>query len=126
MELYNMYAAWIGIVAGCLSGAVIGLFFHKKEWLGGYGARARRMVRLGHISFFGLAIINTIFALSVSSFALFPATPLASSLLICGAVSMPAICFLTAWKPSFRHLFFIPVLSLLVGIIYSLIQGKMI
>ena len=126
MELYNMYAAWGGIVTGCLSGAVIGLFFHQKDWLGGYAARSRRMVRLGHISFFGLAIINTIFALSVSSFALFPATPLASLLLICGAVTMPAICFLTAWKPFFRHLFFIPVLSLLVGIVYSLIQGSMI
>lgn len=126
MELYNMYAAWAGIVAGCLSGAVIGLFFHKKEWLGGYAARSRRMVRLGHISFFGLAIINTFFAVSVSSFGLFPATTLASFLLICGAVTMPAVCFLTAWKPIFRHLFFIPVLSLLVGIIYSLVQGRMV
>src|SRR4051812_205671 len=49
----NIAAAWIGILCGVLGGAVVGLFFHRDEWLGGYGSWRRRLARLGHISFFG-------------------------------------------------------------------------
>lgn len=125
MEQLNFYGAWVGILLGFISGAAIGLFFHRKDWLGGYSARSRRMVRLGHISFFGLAIINFFYALSASKLSLFPGSPLASWLFICGAVTMPTICFLTAWRPFFRHLFFIPVLSLITGTILSF-QGALI
>jgi hypothetical protein len=37
-------------------------------------------------------------------------------LLIVGAVTMPAVCYLSAWKPAFRNLFFIPAMSVTVGI----------
>ena len=33
--------------------------------MGGYASLRRRMTRLGHISFFGLGIINVLFALSL-------------------------------------------------------------
>ena len=41
--------------------------------------------------------------------------------LLIGAASMPACCFLSAWRKPFRHLFFIPVLGVLVGILCQLI-----
>ena len=50
----NLQTAWIGFLLGCISGAVLGLFFHRAEWLGGYGSWRRRMLRLAHISFFGI------------------------------------------------------------------------
>ena len=34
-------------------------------------------------------------------------------LFVAGAVSMPTVCFLSAWRKPLRHLFFIPVLSLI-------------
>jgi hypothetical protein len=37
-----------------------------------------------------------------------------------GAASMPACCFLSAWKKPFRHLFFIPVGGVLVGVLCEL------
>ena len=37
------------------------------------------------------------------------------ALMRCGAVAMPLVCLLSAWYVVFRHLFFIPVVSLLVA-----------
>jgi len=36
---------------------------------------------------------------------------------------MPTICFLSAWRDSFRHLFFIPVVSLLLATADLLLRG---
>ena len=120
MAMANLYAAWVGIFLGFIAGAVQGLFFHNEDWLGGYGSWPRRMLRLGHISFFGIAFINLAFAATLSH--LIPdgsgvphAVRLCSRLFILGAVTMPIICYLSAFKKPFRHLFFIPVTSLVVA-----------
>lgn len=106
------------MVAGVLSGSAIGLFFHDDRWMGGYGSFRRRMLRLGHISFFGLGILNVLYATSLHAY---PASPayarIASAGFVVGALSMPTCCFLTAWRASFRHLFPIPVVSVLVGVV---------
>ena len=38
METLNLWAAWTGILLGVLSGAAYGLFFHRANWLDGYGS----------------------------------------------------------------------------------------
>jgi len=73
------------------------------------------MARLGHISFFGIALINLAYALSVTSFSLPITSPYPSYLFIGAAVTMPLVCFLAAYRKIFRHLFFIPVLCLIAG-----------
>lgn len=112
----NLLAGWIGVLGGVLSGALIGLFFHRDEWAGGYGAFARRMLRLGHISFFGIGFLNFALALTFAAVTL-PALHMqvAAYAMVAGAVTMPLTCFLTAWRKPFRHLFFIPVLAVLVS-----------
>ena len=90
--------------------------------LGGYGAWRRRLLRLGHISFFGIALLNLAFANTVSVAG--AQTPvLAAWSLVAGAVLMPTICFLAAWRRGFRHLFFLPVLSLISGAVGLLAGG---
>jgi len=121
--MVNFHAAWLGILLGFVAGAVIGLFFHDDNWLGGYGSWRRRMLRLGHISFFGLALINLIYALSISVFRVEIATPYPSYLFIAGAATMPLICFLAAYRKGFRHLFFIPVVCLVAGAILFIGKG---
>ena len=111
----NLYAAWIGILFGAITGAVQGLFFRRDDWLGGYGSWPRRMLRLGHISFFGLAFINLAFALTVRELAVEGSVVWTSRLFILGAITMPLLCYLSSFKDSFRHLFFVPVLSMIVG-----------
>jgi hypothetical protein len=112
----NIYAAWIGFLMGCVAGAVTGLFFHGEGWLGGYSSWQRRMIRLGHIAFFGIGVINLSFALTARALGLDAGLQSISILLIVGAVTMPAVCYLSAWKPAFRNVFFIPAMSLSVGI----------
>ena len=60
--MVNLHAAWIGFFAGCLAGAIPGLFFHGSDWLGGYASWPRRMIRLGHVAFFGIGFLNLAFA----------------------------------------------------------------
>jgi hypothetical protein len=112
----NLYAAWVAFLLGSLAGAVTGLYFHGEIWLGGYGSWRRRMIRLGHIAFFGLGLINLAFALTAAVFHVDSGTALPSVLLIIGAATMPLVCYLSAFKPSFRHLFFIPALATIGGI----------
>ena len=75
------------------------------------------MIRLAHIAFFGIGIINLSFFLTARALGLGGGLQTVSFLLILGAVAMPLICYLSAWKMFFRHLFFIPALSVSFGIL---------
>lgn len=117
-----LQAAWGGMALGIVSGAIIGLFFHREDWMGGYGSFRRRLARLGHISFFGLAFVNLGFAVTLHLAQMDPQyAVIAARGFLLGAATMPTICFLTAWRGVFRHLFFIPVLSVLTGVVCTLL-----
>ncbi len=118
--MVNLYAAWIGIFAGCIAGAVQGLFFHKDDWLDGYGSWRRRMTRLGHISFFGIGFINFAFAASLWILEMEGELVLSSRLLIVALITMPLLCYLSAFKKPLRNLFFIPAGSVMIAILLFL------
>ena len=117
MSEFHVMIGWIAMLLGVLSGAVIGLFFHEERWAGGYGSFRRRMMRLGHISFFGLGFLNLMFGFTLGIVAFeIPLVKVASAGFVVGVISMPLCCFLTAWRKPFRHLFPIPVVAVLTGI----------
>ena len=118
MQQVFVIAVWVGILAGLVSGAAIGLNFHRDNWLGGYGSWRRRLVRLGHVSFFGLAGLNLIFLLTVAVVH-DGAIVVPGTLLLIGAATMPVVCFLSAWRQPMRRLFFIPVASLIGGVAWT-------
>src|SRR6266446_4229245 len=102
----NLIAAWIGILLGFGSGLVLGLFFQRDDWLGGYTSLKRRLYRLAHISFFGLGAVNLLFyftALHLSPASL--TTTIASWGFLIGSISMPACCLLMAHFPRTQPLF---------------------
>jgi hypothetical protein len=68
--LINESFGWVWILIGFVSGFLLGLGFHRDDWMGGYGSFRRRLIRLGHISFVGLGILNILFALSTPRVAL--------------------------------------------------------
>jgi len=123
MALANLYCGWIAILIGLAAGAALGTFFHREAWLGGYGSWRRRMLRLVHISLVAIGLLNVAFALSSESLGMDPAPPIASALFIVGAVTMPTVCLLSAWWRAARHLFFIPVLSLIVATVDFICGG---
>ena len=112
----HLFAAWAGFVCGVFSGAVIGLLFHNEDWLGGYSSYPRRLLRLGHISFFGLGLLNALFAVTIALVPFNELTVRIASLgLLIGAITMPLCCFASAWRKPLRVLFPIPVVSVLIG-----------
>jgi hypothetical protein len=73
------------------------------------------MMRLGHISLVGLGLINLVFALTATSLGIAASLAWPARLLLIGAITMPALCYLSAfWKP-FRHLFFVPASSVIAA-----------
>jgi hypothetical protein len=114
----NFAFAWIWILLGFASGAALGMRFKGEDWLGGYASWRRRLYRLGHISFFGLGLINFLFAVTLRSFAFDPTlAQAAGAAFIIGGVLMPICCLLAAHFPKLKPaaLFAAPVSSLLVG-----------
>src|SRR2546421_2773802 len=109
----NLLIAWLWLSLGFLSGLLLGLFFHRENWLGGYASLRRRLYRLAHISFFGLGFVNLCFYLTIRTLALSPASVAAASwALVLGALTMPVCCLLAAHFPRTRPLFTVPVASL--------------
>ncbi len=118
----HILIGWGAMFLGIVSGAVIGLFFHKEEWAGGYSSFRRRMLRLGHISFFGIGFINLMFGLTLQVITLpISHTSIASFGFLIGVITMPLCCFLSAWRKPFRHLFPVPVAGVLAGVILILL-----
>ncbi|MGA2279732.1 MAG: hypothetical protein ABSG80_05460 [Verrucomicrobiota bacterium] len=112
----NLVIAWLWLLLGFVAGMVLGLFFHGENWLGGYGSFKRRMYRLGHISFFGLGVVNLLFCLTAQTFSLAgPFAVAASWAFIAGAISMPVCCVVMAHFPKAHLIFAVPVISLITG-----------
>jgi len=119
-HLWNWYVGWGVLLAAFVSGAGLGLFFHDEHFWGGYASLRRRLVRLGHIALAALGMVNLLFAFSPwPGHSQWQTTP-ASIGWILGALSMPASCFLTAWKDRFRPLFVVPVSLLILAAILTL------
>lgn len=122
--IFALKVGWTGMLLGVLSGAVIGLLFNRPGWLGGYAAHSRRFVRLGHISFFGIGLINLFYGLSIDILKIPPSAASWGAWFLLGAlITMPLCCFLTAWNISARHLFPVPVLLATAGILTIFTKG---
>src|SRR5208337_2161644 len=118
----NLFLAWLWILLGFFSGMVLGMFFHGEKWLGGYASLKRRMYRLGHISFFGLGVLNLLFVLTVRNLSLGGTlTHFASLAFIIGAVAMPVCCVVMAHFPKTHLIFAVPVVSLITGGVLTLV-----
>lgn len=119
-HLANWYFGWCLVLVAFVTGAGVGLFFHRDDFWGGYDSFRRRIVRLGHIALAALGMMNVLF-----SYSPWPTSQswyglVASTCFIVGGISMPTVCFLSGWHKGFRHLFFIPVTALIVAVIYTL------
>jgi hypothetical protein len=121
--MMNWYFGWGMILAAFVTGAIIGFLFHREDILGGYTSFRRRILRLGHIALAALGMINILFGLGFT-----PSEPslrgsIASVGFIVGGVTMPGVCFLSSWRPGFRHWFFVPVSALIVAVVQTLRIG---
>ena len=106
-----------------ISGAAMGMHFKRENWMGGYSSFPRRLYRLGHISFFGLGLINLLFAVTLRVFTIHsPIVDCAGYAFIAGGILMPVCCLLMAHFPKLKPaaVFAAPVSSLLLGGVLTL------
>ena len=113
------------IAAGFAVGALIGLGFHREEFLGGYDSFRRRLVRLGHIAMIALGMFNILFSLTVPQVAYQNGdlATIASHCWLAGGIAMPSVCFLTAWRPAFKQAFAAPVCLLIAAAVLTAMEG---
>lgn len=108
------------MLAAFITGAILGLFFHRDDFWGGYSSFRRRIVRLGHIALAALGLMNVVF-----SYSPWPGPDslhgqVASWSFLAGGILMPLVCFLSGWKSSCRHLFVFPVVALILAVCFTL------
>lgn len=108
--------AWCWFSLGIASGAVLGLGFHRQDFMGGYDGWRRRLARLGHIAFFGTGLLALAMGLTGMAWPEVGVGRVVGVLTLSGGVTMPTVCFLSAWRKGFRHLFALPVVALSGGV----------
>ena len=117
----NIFAAWVSILCGVVMGVVMGLRFDREHWLGGYGSWPRRLIRLGHIAFFGIGLINLAYAATVKYLEWSRPPEICSLLLAAACALMPGMCFAAAFDRRWRHGFAAPVVCVLAGVVGVLV-----
>lgn len=120
----HWFAGWVLVAAGFVSGAAVGLGFHRDDFLGGYGSFRRRLLRLGHVALIALGMFNVLFSLLPQSTHGAPHMAAASLAWLAGGIAMPLVCFLAAWRPTFRHAFALPVFFLAVAVVLTAAGGQ--
>jgi hypothetical protein len=122
-HVMNFYAGWGMVLAAFVTGAAIGLFFHREDFWGGYASFRRRIVRLGHIALAALGMMNVVYALCPWPVVGTWVERGASTCFVVGGITMPAVCFLAGWRERARVLFAVPVLSLVAAVVLTLWGG---
>ena len=110
MVHFNWTLGWALMMLGLVSGALLGLSFHRRDFLGGYDAWQRRLTRLGHIAFMALGMLNLVYAVGGHADGIIGCCT--SAALTVGSITMPLVCFASAWRCRLKWLFAIPVAAL--------------
>lgn len=118
----NIKFGWFWLLIGIFEAAWMGMHAFQPDWLGGYLSLSRRFLRLSHIAFMALAIINIIYGLCLSSVHIpHCIKKIGVYSMILAAIFMPVICILCIFKFSFQPLFFLPVTFFTIAVVIMLI-----
>jgi len=117
--------AWISFVLGIGTGLVLGLWsfdgpFTTPGWLGGYEDVSRRMVRLGHIAYFGLGFLTLLLALELNKLQLTKREQLlTTNAMIFGNMVLPLTLFAAGVYHPLKYLMPIPALAVFLAMILA-------
>ena len=112
----NILFGWAWMCVGFISGMTLGLWAEGEEWLGGYSSITRRYLRLAHVAFIALSVINILYGKELGSVAL-PnhIKSICSALMIFGAVGVPIACISAAFYRKAKYFLPLPALAVLIG-----------
>ena len=113
----NIIFGWAWMCVGLIFGLIMGMRAEGEQWLGGYASLTRRFLRLGHIAFIALSIINILYGRELASgdIPTYVMT-LGSPLLIFGAAGVPVTLVVAAFFRKAKYFLPLPATAVLVGI----------
>jgi len=118
----NRTVGWSSLVAGAASGILLGLWsfdgpVEVPRWLGEYPDTSRRLVRLGHIAFFGVGILNILLSHELARTSLGAvARRIASVSLNLGNVFLPLVLIAAGAVRPVKYLLPVPALCVLLAV----------
>ncbi len=112
----NVLFGWAWMCIGFISGMTLGIWSEGEKWLGGYSSITRRYLRLGHVAFIALSIINILYGRELGAIALpVHIKSIGSYLMIFGAAGVPLTCISAAFFRKTRYFLPLPALAILTG-----------
>lgn len=121
MIMWNEAFGWISVLAGLVMGLYMGMKFQREDWLGGYNAFPRRMVRLAHVALVALGMLNILFAQSAARQNLNPSLArVAAGAFMGAALLMPACCLWIGARHRNFEFFAAPIGCLATGLILTI------
>jgi len=120
----NISFGWIWILAGVLVGAVMGMWSFNGPLVspvGDYTSLPRRMLRLSHIAFIALAMINILYGYEIDKVKKY--NKIGSNCMIYGAVLMPIFLLGAVFFESIKYLTIVPSILVIIALLI-LVLGK--
>lgn len=117
----NVTFGWLWINSGILSGMIMGLWsfagpVRTPKGLEDYSSLPRRFVRLGHVAFIALSLVNILYGKELGNVNLSPGlTQLGSYAMIFAAIGIPLGCMAAAFKNSLKYFLVLPATSFLIA-----------
>ena len=115
----NIKFGWMWILIGVLCGAIMGMWSFNGPFispLGDYISLPRRMLRLSHIAFIALAMINILYGYEIdkikSNF-----KKLGSNCMIYGAVLMPLILIGAVFFEPIKYFTMVPAVLIIIALL---------
>jgi hypothetical protein len=121
----NRLVGWTSLAVGVAVGLVIGLWsfdgpMRPPAWIGEYADTSRRLVRLGHIAFIGLGLIDILIERELERSALAPAArAVASWSMVVGNVLLPVTLFAAAAYRPFKYFMAVPAMSVFLALVLA-------
>ena len=121
----NIVFGWLWMNLGFITGLLLGLKVEQfglntlatgPTWLDGYDSVSRRLLRLGHVAFLMLQLLNILYGLFIDGAALSPGLKMAgSAAMIFGAIGVPILCIAAAFYRPVKIFLGIPATAVLIG-----------
>lgn len=124
----NITFGWIWILVGIVIGAFMGMWSFNGPMLspvGDYSSLPRRMLRLSHIAFIALAMINILYGYGIDKIRVNDRLKnLGSKSMIYGSALMPVLLFIAVFYEPIKYLTFIPSCMVITAVVVMVWERK--